>query len=43
MLHSLIFYNEEKVMECGDLPTPLVDGHTSWVYSSNPVLFLYIS
>jgi hypothetical protein len=28
---------------CGDLPTPLVDGQTSWVYSSIPVQSLYIS
>jgi hypothetical protein len=29
--------------DCGDLPTPLVDGQSSWVYTSNPVQSLYIS
>ncbi len=28
---------------CGDLPSPPRCGQTSWVYSSNPVQFLYIS
>jgi hypothetical protein len=28
---------------CGDLPTPLVNGQTSWVYPSIPVQSLYIS
>jgi hypothetical protein len=27
---------------CGDLPTPLVDGHTSWVYYSN-LYYMYLS
>jgi hypothetical protein len=26
-----------KIQPCGELPTPLVDGQTSWVYPSNPV------
>jgi hypothetical protein len=28
---------------CGHLPTPLADGQTSRVYSSNPAQYLYIS
>jgi hypothetical protein len=28
---------------CGDLPTPLVDGQTSWVYPSIPIQSLYVS
>ncbi len=28
---------------CGELPTPLVDGQTSWVYPNIPVQSLYIS
>ncbi len=35
--------NSRICQYCGDLPTPLVDDQTSWVYSSNPVQFLYIS
>jgi hypothetical protein len=31
------------LLYCGHLPTPLVDGQTSRVYSSNPVQYLYIS
>jgi hypothetical protein len=30
-------------LPCGDLPTPLVAGQTSWMYPINPVQSLYIS
>jgi hypothetical protein len=33
----------ELWMSCGHLPTPLVEGQTSRVYSSNPVQYLSIS
>jgi hypothetical protein len=32
-----------EYLYCGDLPTPLVDGQTSWVYPSIPLQSLYIS
>ncbi len=28
---------------CGELPTPLVDGQTSWAYPINPAQYMYIS
>ncbi len=37
-------YQQRLVAEvCGDLPTPLIDGQTSWVYPSTLVQSLYIS
>ncbi len=35
--------NELQCKACGHLPTPLVDGQTSRVYSNNAVQYLYIS
>jgi hypothetical protein len=40
---SVNFWNLKQSEQCGDLPTPLVDSQTSWVYPSIPVQSLYIS